>query len=586
MAIAALAFGCMNVPDLLVHVDETPDAIEDACAIPGPFLRNVDLVFLIDTSLSMADEQVQLQRNFPAMIGALRKISGGLPNLHMGVITPDLGTSPYNIPGCERPGGDGGRFLKGINDSCMNPINQKYVVDVEPRGCTIRKTNAGDAGTTCDSHDCTQANCDVAAFTGLDGVATEPADLVFATDPSGCPRCRNYTNQTLEEVFQCMAAPGINGCGMEQPLEALKQALTGLPSENRGFMRNDAMLAIFILSDEDDCSAKQAELFNPQGDINSTLGPLTSFRCTEFGVKCDQPWQRVMPQGQLTYTHCRPRESNDPKNMLHPISEYTNTLSQLKESSMIIVGAIAGPYEDSLIVGTDDNDNPRLLPSCGSVSPDDGQGAVPAVRLKSFVESFEHRPEDTLWMYTSLCAMDFTPALLGLADRVRTLAEDVTCLSKPLRGCPDPAFAFGEGSTTDLPTEIAERCVPGCTVSERDSNGVEVLVQHCPGNYAGGHPPRVDPDLPLYRCWHVQYNPQCALACTLDTLFQGCEPDTHPWYGPSRGAEIVISRRPYLDQGPPPTVSCPAVPLTERLCFNGLDDDVDGRIDADDPDCQ
>ncbi|MBU1412756.1 hypothetical protein KKC22_14695, partial [Myxococcota bacterium] len=240
VAIAALASGCMNVPALQV---EDPAPRVNNCNGPCPWevplstTRDLDLVFVIDTSLSMADEQATLQRNFPNFVQVLREISGGLPNLHMGTISPDLGTLPYNIAGCERPGGDGGRFLKGVNNSCMNPLGQTYVVDVEPRGCTIQKTILTGQPTTCDSHDCGQSHCDVAAFTGLDGTATEPAGLVFATDENGCPRCRNYTNQSLEEVLSCMASLGSSGCGMEQPLEALKLALTDRSGANAGFLR-------------------------------------------------------------------------------------------------------------------------------------------------------------------------------------------------------------------------------------------------------------------------------------------------------------------------------------------------------------
>ncbi len=379
----------------------------------------MDLIFVIDTSLSMSDEQTILQGNFPNLVRVLKNITGGLPNLHMGTISPDLGTAPYNIPGCDRPGGDQGRFMKGPNNSCVNPVNQKYIVDVEPRGCTIEKNTVLGEATTCVSHDCTQANCERTAFTGLDGVPTEPAGLVIATEENGCPRCRNYTNQSLEEVFQCMASLGTSGCGMEQQLEAVRQALIGGQTDNIGFLRNSAYLAIFIISDEDDCSTRQAELFNPQGDINSTLGTLTSFRCTEFGVVCDQPWQRVMPQGQLTYTNCRSRDSTDPRNMLHPISTYTNTLTQLKDSNMIIVGAIAGPYSNQLTVGLDNNQNPKLSPSCGIPT----EGGDPAVRIKEFVSAFLQNPADIQWAFTSICATDFSPALTGLGQRIGQLTE-------------------------------------------------------------------------------------------------------------------------------------------------------------------
>ncbi len=590
MVVAVLAIGCVDVPSVRLE-DPAPLPIPcpgDDCTvgIPSSTTRDLDLVFVIDTSLSMADEQLTLQRNFPNFVQVLREISGGLPNLHLGTISPDLGSLPFDIPGCnDEPNGDNGLFMKGVNNACANPVGQTFVVDVEPRGCTIEKSVITGQATQCIRHDCAQANCDVEAFTGLDGTPTEPAGLVFATDENGCPRCRNYSNQSLEEVVSCMASLGTSGCGMEQPLEAVKRALDTRTGANAGFLRDNAYLALFILSDEDDCSAKQPELFNPQGDINSTLGPLTSFRCTEFGVVCDQPWLRVMPQGQATYTHCTPRESNDPKNMLFPISVYTNTLSQLKDASMIVVGAIAGPYEDPLVVGTDDNDNPRLLPSCGGDLPDAGRGAAPAVRLWAFVEAMLQRGEDRAWARTSLCAEDFSGALSGLGTRIRGLLE-ARCLTSPLCGCPDPAFAHGEARLTDLPDAEAAVCAPLCSVQSIDGDGNVTELPLCAPDYADGHPPLRDPALPVPACYHVTYNAACAVPCPENSLAMGCHPTNNPWYGPSRGAELLISRSADPAPGTREKITCAGAPLIERLCFNGLDDDVDGRTDADDPDCQ
>ena len=583
IGLAWVAAGCVDVPSMKLDNPSPPNNAcpEDWCTVEtlSPGDRDLDLIFVIDTSLSMEDEQALLQRNFPALMGALREISGGLPNVHLGVVTPDLGTSPYNIPGCERPGGDGGRFLKGLDNSCMNPVNQTYLVDVEPRGCTISRTAADGQPTTCDSHSCVQAHCDVTAFMGLDGVATEPAGLLLAIDGHGCPRCRNYTNQKLEAVFSCIAQLGTGGCGMEQPLEALRRALTDHSGPNTGFLRDDAYLAVFFLTDEDDCSAKVAELFNPSGDIDSPFGTLTSFRCTEFGVVCDQPWERQMPDGPLTYTGCAPREGSDPKNMLSPISTYTNTLSQLKDVSRILVGVLAGPYEDSLTVGVDDHGNPLLRPSCGLPT----QGAMPAVRLEAFVESMLQREEDRSWAFTSLCAEDYTGALTGLGTRVRHLLE-AQCLTAPLCGCPDPSFAFGGDKRTALPDAEAAVCAPTCSVQEIGTSFSE--LPPCPADYAGGHPPLRDPALPVPACYHVTFNERCAIPCPGFSSYLGCSPAGNPLYGPSRGAELLVSRR----EDPPPSsrlhIQCSSAPLTEQLCHDGLDDDHDGRVDDDDPDCR
>src|SRR5688500_19843843 len=66
--------------------------------------RKADILFMIDNSISMEDEQENLARNFPAFIDELRKIQGGLPDLHIGVITSDVGAGPLAESGCS-PGG-------------------------------------------------------------------------------------------------------------------------------------------------------------------------------------------------------------------------------------------------------------------------------------------------------------------------------------------------------------------------------------------------------------------------------------------------------------------------------------------------
>src|ERR1051325_2105203 len=54
--------------------------------------RDIDILFVIDDSPSMLDKQTNLKNNFPNCINVLNGIEGGLPNVHIGVVTSDLGT--------------------------------------------------------------------------------------------------------------------------------------------------------------------------------------------------------------------------------------------------------------------------------------------------------------------------------------------------------------------------------------------------------------------------------------------------------------------------------------------------------------
>src|SRR5437870_1742856 len=81
LGIATLA-GC---PDREVsEVNPIQDPVLDK-SIPVNINRNLDILFVVDNSGSMAAEQQQLTANFPQFINVLQQIEGGLPDIHLGV---------------------------------------------------------------------------------------------------------------------------------------------------------------------------------------------------------------------------------------------------------------------------------------------------------------------------------------------------------------------------------------------------------------------------------------------------------------------------------------------------------------------
>ncbi|PKN16819.1 MAG: hypothetical protein CVU65_18880, partial [Deltaproteobacteria bacterium HGW-Deltaproteobacteria-22] len=380
----------------------------------------VDVVFVLENTMDTRDQTEYLGGSLSTFLQRLREANDRLPDLHFGVVTTDLGTAPYNIPGCEREGGDGGRFLKGVNNACTNPRGQNYVVDVAPRGCTISRGAEG----TCTAHDCTATNCGAAAFTGADGVPTEPDDLLLATDEQGCPRCRNYVGEPLENVLYCLLAVGDGGCGQEQSLEAMRQALVVVPAGNERFLRSAAALQVTLLNDGEDCSAADPVLFSLEEDDIAALGQLTSFRCTEFGVVCDEPWVRPMEVGELTYTNCRPREAGDPGSLTHPVSGYVDDLRALKPSGLLLATAIAGPFDGSIVVVRNDPDSDMLWSKFSCIS------ARPSVRLKGLVQALARDTSDADLVFTSICT-DLAAPLESWADRLASFTS-ARCTGLPL----------------------------------------------------------------------------------------------------------------------------------------------------------
>jgi hypothetical protein len=180
-----------------------------------------------------------------------------------------------------------------------------------------------------------------------------------------------------------MARLGTTGCGFEQPLEAMFRALQ--PTKNPGFLRGDALLAIVIVGDEDDCSAVEGgAMFGDQnGTVTSPLGPRTSFRCHEFGVQCDAD---PNPRALGHRTGCVPRAASQYMKDVAPFVDYVRSLKAT--ATQVVVTAIAGTITADRAVDVvpdpDDATRPAVAAGCTSSMG----SAFPAFRLASFVDGF------------------------------------------------------------------------------------------------------------------------------------------------------------------------------------------------------
>jgi hypothetical protein len=311
------------------EVYPTQDSVE-VKDIPGVINRAIDIVFLVDKSPTMEDEQAALAANFPRFIEVLETIEGGLPELHLGVITQDVGAGPYTDDRCVGDG-DGGE-LQGIArvPGCTPPTGN-YISDVSD----------------------------------LDG-----------------DRIKNYTGN-LADTFSCIAQVGPAGCGFEQHLASLELALGGTVAANNGFLRSGAFLAVVVISDEDDCSASDpANLFNPGAGNTGPLGPLWDYRCAEYGWTCDGG-----PIGREpgSYESCVPREDSP---YIHHPDHYVEFLKELKQDDdLVIVASIIGKSSPIVIGTNEDNGFTDVQPSCRNGA----QNAEPMPRLSYFGQQFPGR---------------------------------------------------------------------------------------------------------------------------------------------------------------------------------------------------
>jgi hypothetical protein len=538
-------------------------------SLPQSAERDVDILFVIDNSGSMADEQQMLSEQFESLMTELRSISGGLPNLHVGVVSSDMGGGSCG----DNP--DAGHLLLGgatLDGSAL------YIVDVEPLDCDLAKTITLDASdneiVTCDVAvtDCQTTHC-----------AHAPGTTLRRDHLTGCPRCRNYggASETLEEVFSQMALIGTTGCGNEQPLNAMRASLDATDS-NEGFVRDNAFLAVVLITDEDDCSVKPVHgelLFSESRDVVGGPG----YVCFGQAVVCagDDELPTVDTTGWRE--GCVARETS---RFLEWPENFTSHLESLKGAEMIIVAAIAGPVDAtdtgaSVEIAPDPGNHdlvgPLFSTQCATHLAERG-GAYQGIRLRHVVSDF-NTEEDMSWAYTSICEASFTQALRGIGNKIKDLLS-YQCLPAPLKGCSDVLYQFdGVGDGADCNND----CRPHCTVVDiyyRDLPEEEQVTlpwcQHvcadgeCPDNidpaaaYQGGHPDERDPALPVPACWQIVYQDACP---------------------GSKGAELLVSRQ---DDPPPRTftsVACEHLPDRELICNDNLDNDEDCLKDRDDPDC-
>jgi len=227
---------------------------------------------------------------------------------------------------------------------------------------------------------------------------------------------------------------GTGGCGFEHQLASVRAALDGCDTTckqpaNVNFLRKDAYLAVIILTDEDDCSAPtNSTLFDPtQTTLSSELGPLTSYRCFQFGNLCGgvDPGRS---QGQRQ--NCVPGtfQPDKPQHQLIPTQDIAAFLKGLKpqDPRMVYVSVIGGPPAP-IAVGLDANGYPDLQPACtGGIG-----SADPATRLTELVTYFD----DDRASFISICQQDLKLAMEKIANELAQILGR-QCLGSPLRTRP------------------------------------------------------------------------------------------------------------------------------------------------------
>jgi hypothetical protein len=288
-------------PEPDAEVDPEPDAEiidpDEDGGIDDAKTYKIDLLFVVDNSNSMQEEQAALRSQFPMLISLLlsntaigggEDVVPGAQDIHLGVVSSDMGAVGIpGIDGCVGLGDDG--LLNGISS-------------LDATGCSA------------------------ATFAPpfLSYVAGSGDAAQLATD------------------LGCVSTLGLDGCGFEQQLESMLKAVwpgddgritfladpaTGFgatgqagPSfPNGDFVRHDggdevSVLAVVMVTDEEDCSS------------SNTAHLAHNFDTTGLNTRCHYEALRAEP------------------NNIYDVSRYVEGLRMLRPGyeQRVVFGAIVG----------------------------------------------------------------------------------------------------------------------------------------------------------------------------------------------------------------------------------------------------
>jgi hypothetical protein len=337
------------------------DSLPDTTGGPGDCQADgnctmIDLVFIIDNSGTMGEEQLNLAANFPLLVNQLQNLTDAAgnplyPSVNIMVTTTDFGhplCTPFEKPDYEPRRG------APVYQGCNARINRFTGLDTHdplmiPEACT------------------TNCPMDIA-----------PADQFLHFDAAGT----NVPTDDPAKALSCIGPQGIDGCGYEAPLETMLQAIN--PSAcwndpnsegceaseewsqfNKPFLRDGAVLAIAIVTDEVDCSVAAPEGFsyftneanneywevNPHTDSPSPSSAI----CWNAGVQCSGP------DATGAYTDCISTDNG----VLHPTDRYITYLDYLvkdRKQPVVMLGILGVPEV------TAHNPNPPYEPTAGGVA--------------------------------------------------------------------------------------------------------------------------------------------------------------------------------------------------------------------------
>ncbi len=437
LLLAGLTLGCNEHP--LEALEETvAGAMRETSTLPAR--TRMDLLFVIDDSQSMCQEQSSLGANFSRLADFFFDRLGSGADLRIAVTSTDLAESD-------------GALLSEV-----------------PRGAGIACPDAPSLELDCADVD------DPILATGPEGNVGRGCAGLEGEAATACVRA------DLDRRFRCLASRGAGGGSREKGLEAMRRALScdgpnaarfgacctpdGFDPQCAGegpapdFLRPDALLVVVFVSDEDDCSARgdnparsglaicrDPALTDGDGD-----GLPDAFRDPALCARTPADCMRV-ECGDLDPAACHAARCTVvgenysscvwEQDALTPVEDFARFLARRKASpeAQILVAAIVG---DRLY--TPDGHPARFVP------PDDDPACAP--------EALADGPTDACCV-DGVCRSEVLPACetdFGRADpgeRYLRLAETVAAEGLD---CVDESTSLCEGDLVG-PLEALSSCI-------------------------------------------------------------------------------------------------------------------------------
>lgn len=175
--------------------------------------RKVDILFVNDNSISMREDQIKMSEKLNTFIGALANV-----DWHIGITTTDLSDGPYS---------SNGRLLNMSDAS--GPTDTRFITQNIPNKEELFRHT----------------------IQRPESVISEELLACYEATRSNRPRkCKDLDRPS----------------GDEQPMGAIVNALNLKDSYNRGFFRDEADLAVVVLTDEDSVESDSSSV-----DVISTI---------------------------------------------------------------------------------------------------------------------------------------------------------------------------------------------------------------------------------------------------------------------------------------------------------------------------